>query len=151
MRLSRKQRKIIFQRKSMVNKKISFVDTNIFLRLIADDSSEQHDIAEKIFLDASEGKMRLATSSLVIFEIYWVLTSFYKKEKKETIEILIDIFRMSFIQFENKKIILRAIYYFKNHNLELEDCYNLFHALANDFNRIITFDKKLKKAFTSPL
>jgi len=124
-----------------------FIDTNIFLRLIVEDGSSQHKEAEKIFLEASENKFHLFTSVIVFFEIYWVLTSFYKKNKKEVSDILENILEMSFVEIADRKIIDRAVSYFKNHNLELEDCYNLFYTLENKSSGILTFDKKLKNNF----
>ena len=124
-----------------------FVDTNLFLRLIVDDKSNLNKKAKSIFLEASYGKYRLFTSAIVFFEIYWVLKSFYQKNKEEILIILKNILRMDFCRIENKKIISQAVLYFEKHNLELEDCYNIFFATKFRAKKIITFDKKLEKSF----
>jgi len=124
-----------------------FVDTNVFLRLIVNDNTEQHKIAEQIFIDASHNKLKLFTSLVVFFEIFWVLTSFYEKSKKDVVIILKHVLRMSFIELEAKETIEKAVAYFEKHNLELEDCYNIFYTLDKGVPNILTFDKKLEKNF----
>lgn len=124
-----------------------FVDTNVFLRLIVDDGSNQHGIAEQIFIDAARNKFKLFTSAVVFFEIYWVLTSFYKKNKKEANRILEDVIKMNFIKISDKEVLDKAVLYFKGHNLELEDCYNIYYSFGKGVSNILTFDKKLEKEF----
>ena len=102
-----------------------FVDTNYFLRYFLDDGSDQHKKATLLLISASKGEKNLTTSTLVIFQIFWVLGSVYKlgKEKKtEIIENLVNITK-----------------------LQLEDCYNLVFFQENKIDKFATFDKKLKK------
>ena len=65
-----------------------FIDTNYFLRLLLQDDDNQHKKAEKLFLEAAEGKVLVFTSIIVIFEIYWVLKSHYKKTNRQIYEFL---------------------------------------------------------------
>ena len=60
-----------------------FADTNVFLRFLTNDDPAKAKRAETLFLDALRGKIRLATSLLVIAEIIWTLESFYKLEKPD--------------------------------------------------------------------
>jgi len=124
-----------------------FVDTNYFLRLILRDSNTQHDQAKKLFQEGAEGTKELFTSLLVMFEIYWVLASFYQKNKNEIIKVLQNILQMDFIQFKQKDCLNRALRIYKNENLDLEDCYNLIFAKNNKAKNFKTFDKKLAKRF----
>ena len=50
-----------------------FVDTNYFLRYLLKDIPEQHEEAKRLFVAAADGKVELMTTSLVFFEVYWVL------------------------------------------------------------------------------
>ena len=72
-----------------------FVDTNYFLRFLIDDNFQQAEEAKKLFLDAARGNLELVTSTIVIFEIYWVFKSYYQKTKDEIIGILQKVLAMN--------------------------------------------------------
>ena len=60
-----------------------FVDTNYFLRLLIGDNVKQHLEAKQLFRQGAAGKVRLFSSAVVWLEIYWVMSSFYGKNKKK--------------------------------------------------------------------
>jgi len=125
-----------------------FVDTDYFLRLLIGDVKEQHQKAKTLFLKGAEGKLKLFTSIIVIFEIYWVLNSFYQKKKEKVIEILEKIFQLKFVKIENSNILQEAIKIYKITNLDLEDSYNLVLVKAKGIKIFKTFDRKLEKVFS---
>lgn len=126
-----------------------FVDTNYFLRFLLRDIDEQHIKAKNLFLSASEGKTDLITSTIVIFEIYWVLGSYYGKNKSDIVKILQKILNLNFIKLDERQILVESIILFNKTSLDLEDCYNIYYAkfrgIKTDFFK--TFDKKLEKEF----
>lgn len=126
---------------------MKFVDTNYFLRYLLNDIPEQHIEAKNLFLAASDGKVELATSTLVFFEIFWVLRSFYEFEKEEIIASLSKVLKFSFIKLKERDILVNSLSLFKKTTLSLEDCYNLFYAKDNGVKEFKTFDKKLEKEF----
>lgn len=123
-----------------------FVDTNYFLRFLFDDRTQQHEIASNFFLEASRNKKNLTTSTLVIFEIYWVLGSVYQLSKSEKINIIHKILDMSFIYLVERNIFQSALEMFKKSTLEFEDCYNIAFYKSNKIDAFATFDKKIKKS-----
>lgn len=124
-----------------------FVDTNYFLRFLLKDVNQQHRQAKKLFTQAAIGKIRLFTSVIVFFEIYWVLASFYEKGKLEVVGILEDVLKMEFIDWENKEILDKAVKMFRRESLELEDVFNLVYARREKAIAVKSFDKKLEKVF----
>lgn len=126
-----------------------FVDTNYFLRFLLKDNV-QHKIAKSLFMQAARGKASLTTSIIVMFEIYWVLTSYYGKQKQEIAETFLKILQLNF-SLPEREILIQSLDYFKDRNLTLEDCYNLFYAKQENVQDFKTFDKKLKKHFKLPL
>lgn len=125
-----------------------FVDTNYFLRFLLHDNEAQYQEAKRLFLDAAQSRVKLFTSSLVFFEINWVLSQPFKQDKESLCSTLYKILNLS-INYENRKLLIDALLLFGSSNLSLEDCYHLMFAKdiqAVDFK---TFDKKLKKAFVS--
>lgn len=124
-----------------------FVDTNYFLRFLLADNPVQHEKAKQLFLDAAQGRIQLFTSVAVIFEIYWVLSSFYKKERAEIVGVLKNVFDLDFIKIEDKEILSEASNIYKKTSFDLEDSYNLAFAKGHKADKFKTFDEKLEKAF----
>lgn len=124
-----------------------FVDTNYFARFLLKDIPNQYIEAEKLFRSAAQGKIKLATSLVVLFEIYWLFKSFYGKTKPEIIDILQSVLSMNFIQFERTQEFKRALELFAKTSLELEDCYNIAFAKTEGIKEFRTFDRKLAKEF----
>ena len=126
---------------------MEFVDTNYFLRYLLRDNENQYQIARNLFEDAILGKTPLFTSTVVFFEIYWVLSTFYKKNKEEFLSILSDVLKMNYIKMDERELLLEVLEINKNQNLSLEDCYNLVYSRENQASSFVTFDKKLLKFF----
>jgi len=133
-----------------------FVDTNYFLRFLLSDIDEQNQLsdideqnqqAKKLFQSAALGKITLFTSLIVFFEVYWVLTSFYKKDKKEVARALKGVLEMSFIKIEERNLLPEVIGLFEKSDLGLEDTFNLAFAKKEKASSFKTFDIKLDKAF----
>lgn len=124
-----------------------FIDTNYFLRFLLKDNEEQFKKILFIFKLAIDKKINLYTSVIVFFELYWVLRSFYKNNKKNCVDLLSKIIKINFIDFENKEIIQEALTLFEKTNLDLEDCYNLSYSKKINIDELATFDKKLLKNF----
>ncbi|MBL7078277.1 PIN domain-containing protein [Candidatus Shapirobacteria bacterium] len=125
-----------------------FVDTNYFLRFLLKDDNQQHQKAKDLFLKGADGKAKLFTSLLVIFEVYWVLTSFYQKQKNEAIRVLAKVLSLDFIKIQDKELLKQALALYQKTTLEFEDCYNLLLAKKEKIQDFKTFDRKLKRYFS---
>jgi predicted nucleic-acid-binding protein len=124
-----------------------FVDTNCFLRFLLEGEDDQHKKTVEFFKTASLGEIQLFTSSIVFFEIYWVLSTFYQKKGEQVKNILSDILKMNFIKIKERKIIQKAVLWLDEFNYDLEDSYNCVYALVYKAEKIQTFDRNLDKKF----
>ena len=124
-----------------------FVDTNYFLRFLLKDNKLQHRKAKQLMLDSAQGKLKLFTSIIVFFEIYWVLSSYYGRNKTELIKALKDVINLTFIEIEERPIITNALEVFAQNNISLEDSFNLSYAASHQSEDFKTFDLKLGKLF----
>lgn len=127
---------------------MNFVDTNYFLRFLLEDVEDQYKEVKQLFLDAAAGKVKLITSTIVFFEIYWVLTSFYGKKKQAVAPVLVKLLKLNFILFEEKEILQKSVVKFQKTNLDLEDSYNIYFAKSRKVKNMKTFDVKLAKEFS---
>jgi len=120
-----------------------FVDTNYFLRFLLKDNSVQSKLAIELFQKASENKIKLCTSVVVFFEIYWVLKSFYKKDNLYISNVLQQLLKLDFINYENHEILHSAVNNVDFYNYDLEDAYNCIYSQSLKIKTFKTFDKKL--------
>lgn len=125
----------------------AFVDTNYFLRFLLKDNEAQFAKAEQLFLDGAAGKIQLFSSTIVFFEIYWVLSSYYRKNKSALAATLNKVLALNFIDFEEKTLLQDSLAFYLRFNLDLEDSYNLAVARKKKARSLKTFDRKLLKAF----
>jgi|SRR3989344_2026572 len=124
-----------------------FVDTNYFLRFLLGDNLKQCEVATKLFMAAAEGEVLLASSVVVVFEVYWVLTDYYKIRNEDLAEKLGKVVSLS-VDFENRETLMTAIKEMKSHNFDLEDSFNMNYALSLEVDEFKTFDKKLQRKFS---
>lgn len=128
-----------------------FVDTNYFLRFLIRDIEEQYQEVRALFEKGISKETKLFTSLVVFFEIYWVLSSFYQKNKQELVIKLAEILEMKFVKIKEREILERAIKLFSQNNLSLEDAYNLVYSQKSKASKFATFDKRLIKVFEEKL
>ena len=122
-----------------------FVDTNYFLAWLLEERDQQHRQALELFQGAAAGKKKLTSSVIVFFEIYWVLKSFYGKNKQEIMPVLNNLLKLSFIKWESRDLLIEAVATFSHTNLDLEDSYNLAFIRKKKIKTVKTFDKQFLK------
>ncbi|RLC34657.1 hypothetical protein DRH14_02425 [Candidatus Shapirobacteria bacterium] len=124
-----------------------FVDTIYFLRFFLKDNQKQFQTAKKLFQQAVTGQLKLFTSIIVFFEVYWVLKGVFGDKDPKVFSILSLILQMSFIQIPQRDILQQSLKNIDFYNFDMEDAYNAIYALKNKTTKIKTFDKKLLKKF----
>lgn len=127
--------------------KTYFVDTNYFLRLLIQDNNKQFKTAYSFFKKASEYQIKALTSTVVIFEIFWVLSSFYKKQKNHVVVLLEKILQMDFVEIEHRQTLTEALELYSKHSLDFEDCYYIIFAKNLSAN-LASFDGKINRIMT---
>ena len=127
---------------------MTFVDTNYFLRLFLADNAHQYQTAKELINNAAVGKVKIFTSTIVVFEIYWVLRSYYQRDKEQIVKTLEDFLNLEFSQLEERERLRDSLKLFRDSRISLVDCYNLIFAKGSGAKDFRTFDKKLAKFFS---
>lgn len=127
---------------------MKFVDTNYFLRFLLRDNEKQHGEAKRLILEAASGKAKLVSSTIVFFEVAWVLRSVYGKDKLALADRLRKLLNIN-VDFSDNRLLSDALDLFEESNLSLEDCYNIIFARDCKVAEFKTFDKKLSKYYES--
>lgn len=124
--------------------KSTFVDTNIFIRFLLEDVASQQTIAKKIFEDGALGKIKLYSSLIVFFEIYWVLKSSCEIAGSDLSDKLKQILKLA-VKFENHELLSKSVENMNQFSFDLEDSYNASYSEIIETDKFLTFDKKLLK------
>ena len=115
-----------------------FADTNVFLRFLTNDDPAKAKRAETLFLDALRGKIRLATSLLVIAEIIWTLESFYKLDKPDIAAKVEKILNTPNLDCPEAPLIFMALDLYVHENIDFVDAYHGFYMREQGFTQILT-------------
>lgn len=120
------------------------IDTNCILRYILNDIPKQADLIEKHFLQAKEGKITILVPLLIIGELIYALTKFYKFNKKKVIENIDSILHLEYLDIEERDLLQEALELYSPKNISFVDA--IFCAQARlEGRKLLTFDERLKK------
>lgn len=122
-----------------------FVDTNIFLRFLLADHPQQSPACKKLFEKAQTGKAKLVTLPIVIAEIAWVLSSFYKEPVKEVARKLRIILLFEGLEVPYRDALLSATQVFESGGIDFIDAYVASWLRTEGLDRIYSYDKDFDK------
>lgn len=125
-------------------KKTILIDANIIIRFLLNDSPKLSPKAKSIFKWAQEGRVKLFFDEIIIAEVVWTLSSFYKIKKAEIIDNLEKLLSQDWIENPKKKLILMTLDLYKSTNLDYIDCW--LYIISKSLKiKLETFDEDLKK------
>jgi predicted nucleic-acid-binding protein len=122
-----------------------YADTNMFIRFFTSHPEDQSEKANRFFIKVSLKEAQLFVCDIVISETVYVLEKVYKVNRNEIYEKIHSILNMENIIIENKSIIVNALNYYKDKNINFNDAYLASHAIKNNINKVFTFDNDFKK------
>ncbi len=129
--------------------KTYFVDTNLFIRYLANDDIEKANRVEELLDKAALGKVRLITCEVVLAEVVWVLESYYNLNKVQIAEHLEAILATPGLNVLNGKVVEKAIEYYQNENIDFIDAYIVSLMNRLNISSIYSFDRKHLKRIKS--
>ncbi len=121
------------------------LDTNILVRYIVQDDTEQSAIANNI-IDGLNSDNSAFIACVVLCELNWVLKSGYKISKEQAIDILEKIITIPVFNIEHFDCCLKALKSYKNGQADFSDYLILEIAKLNGYKRVLTFDKNALKS-----
>ncbi len=121
-----------------------WVDANVILRFITGDPPEMAAKTLELMTRAEKGEIGLRLSHIVLAEIVWVLSSFYKYPKKDIAESLTFFICADGIYPENQDLLIQALKDMANKNVDFVNAY--LAALARSREEgICSFDNDFRK------
>jgi uncharacterized protein len=123
---------------------ITFVDTNIFIRYMANDNKEKAKACFELFQRVKRNEEEVTTSESVIAEITFVLSSKklpYQLTHDEIRQRLVPLLTLRGFKLLQKKIFLEALdIYAEKSNLDMEDALSIAHIKDQGLSRIYSYD-----------
>jgi uncharacterized protein len=120
----------------------AFIDTNLFLRYLTNDIPEKADRVEALLQRAAAGELVLVTTSLVIAEIVWTLTSFYGLSREPIRDRLLAILNTPGLEIAESDLLIEAATNYAAKNVDFIDAYNVAWMLQQQLSTAYTFDRK---------
>lgn len=117
------------------------LDTNVLIRYLTDDDPSQTALAYAV-MDSLTPESPGFLSTVVIAEVVWVLESFYRFTKLETIQTLETLLRSKELIVERAEIVAQALRNFKASPSDFTDCLieRTGHAVGCRYT--VTFDRR---------
>lgn len=120
------------------------VDANIVIRFLLNDHPTLSSRAKAIFLKAQQGKIIIYIDEVILAEVIWTLSSFYKIKKLDIVDRLEKLLLQNWIINPKKKLLIKALMLFGTANLDYIDCW-VFEVSKYQKITLETFDEDLKK------
>ena len=125
------------------------LDTNVIVRYLIETPDA---IAAKFrgvfpfFEGLAKGKKKAYLPPLVLFQTYFVLTSFYKVPANEAAEKLAALLSFKGISTTEKAILRACMRLLQGKELDLVDAYILAYSKVKGLKGVYSYDQDLKKA-----
>ena len=121
------------------------LDTNVLIRFLIADDKTQAAKAKRLIRKATNDREDIFLSDIVLCELVWVLSSGYKKGRKDIVEILRRLLGTNQLIFNKLTSINSAVDKFEGGKADFSDYLIAEHASEVGCDTILTFDKALLK------
>ena len=124
---------------------IALLDPNVIIRFLVADKGPDYQSLYSFFRELEEGKRKVELKLIVLFQVVFVLKSFYKVPKEDISESILKLLGYKGLRIADKKIVRRTLELWRERALEIVDCYliaclegdtqNLLYSYDHDFDR----------------
>ncbi len=127
-----------------------WLDANVALRFVLGEPGELAEKALAVFRGAEAGKWRLVVHPLVVAEIFYVLTRFYKKPKDAVAHTLLELLALPGVRVLERRVVTKALERAGKGPLSFTDAFLAEKAEATG-SPVATFDERLRRATLAEL
>ncbi len=119
---------------------LRFVDTNIFVRYFTGQPPDKAEQANRLLQRVEDGRERVATSVMVVFETVFTLQRTYKVPKERIRELVGSVLSLPGIHLPGKRLLLMALDLYAETALSFADAYNVVYMQEMGIEEIYTWD-----------
>lgn len=124
------------------------LDTNVIVRYLVEDPEEidpKFQGVYSFFGKVETGRLKVHVPELVIFQAYFVLTSYYEVPGAEAAEKLRELVQFQGVEMPEKAVVSGCLERLKTRNMDLVDSYILSWSEARGITSVYSFDTDLEK------
>jgi predicted nucleic-acid-binding protein len=124
---------------------MALLDTNILISFLTSDETQKFRGVYTLFESLEQGDLRVELKLIVLFQVIFVLKSFYSVPREEIATGMLGILKYKGIIVKEKKIVRRTIELWHDSKLDIVDCY-LIACLEGDRQNILySYDRDFDK------
>lgn len=120
------------------------IDANIIIRFLLNDHPRLSAKAKLIFQKAEKGLNKIYLDEIIVAEVIWTLSSFYKINKVDLVDRLEKLISQDWIINPRKNLILQSLDCYRSFNIDYIDCWIFIVSSQLGIN-LQTFDHDIKK------
>ena len=124
---------------------IALLDTNVIIRFLTADKSAKYRTLYTFFESLEHGKIRIELKHIVLFQVIFVLKSFYRVPKEQIVHGITELLGYRGITIKNKKLIRRMMEIWRDNKLEIIDCYLIACLEGDKQNILYSYDRDFDK------
>ena len=117
------------------------VDANVILRYLTNEPFEQAEKVARLLARVAAGQLTLTIDEIVVAEVVWTLSSYYRMSHSEVVQGLLPILAEDGIVSADKSALLGALALFDEKNIDFADALLCAHMLQEGDVEIYSFDR----------
>ena len=118
-----------------------FVDANLFLRYLTNDTPAQAEALDRLLQRAAAGEVTLVTNALVMAEIVWTLESFYRLSPADIRPKVWAMLNTPGLEVAETELLGEAVDVYVEKNVDFMDAYNAEWMKQRGITTICTLDR----------
>ena len=115
---------------------IALLDTNVLIRFLTSDKTQKFRGVYALFESLERGDLRVELKLIVLFQVAFVLKSFYFVPIEDIASGMLNILEYKGIVVKEKRIVRRTLTLWHDNKLDIVDCY-LIACLEGDRQNIL--------------
>ena len=123
---------------------VSLIDANIIIRFLVGDHKEHFTKSVEIFKQIEQAKIEVEILDVVLMEVFFVLTKFYKLPKKDVINDLKTILSLNGVINRDKTILFETLSLIESKNVDFVDALICAKSKLQGYEKL-SFDNDIKK------
>jgi predicted nucleic-acid-binding protein len=128
-----------------VEKMIALLDTNVLIRFLTSDKTQRFRGAYTLFESLEHGELRVELKLIVLFQVVFVLRSFYSVPREDVATAMLGILQYRGIIVKEKKVVRRMIELWQDSKLDIVDCYLIACLEGDKQNILFSYDNDFDK------
>ncbi len=123
---------------------VFWVDANVLLRFLTGEPPQLAARALRLMQRAEQGEITLRLSPIVVAEVVWVLSSFYRYSRAQIADILLPLIASDGIALDELQQVTAALNLMASANVDFIDAY-LAEVARKTGEIIVSFDRDFKR------